>query len=104
MSSIQFVMCEEHNHKENETFLFYMQWTGNEDAITLLHQAITKSDVSEMYGDYSSFRMDLTKITEDAVDQLCKLKSSNGYHAMHTKCTGAFTSPITEEDMVEKQK
>ena len=27
---LEFVMFLEQNHKENELFIFYLQWTGNE--------------------------------------------------------------------------
>ena len=94
---MEFVTFTEHNHKENETFVFYLQWTGNEAALTLLQRAVDMSDISIMDGDYSSFTMNNEKIPESIVNQQCKLTTSNNFHRMYTKCTGTFACPLVDD-------
>jgi hypothetical protein len=95
--SREFVVFVEKNYHENETFLFYLQWTGNEDAIRLLEQNVKSVD----YDDYpGSLTLDTSiKITEDAVDQMCKVDAANSYHKMFTKCTGVFTCTFEDRDV-----
>jgi hypothetical protein len=96
-----FIRFTEKNHKEHETFHFYLQWNGNEEALTLLQKIVDKSDDSEMYGDCSTFTMDSTKqFTEEEVNLFCKLPCSNDYHGMFTKCTGTFYCPFQMEDLL----
>ncbi len=95
-----FIRFTERNNKEHETFHFYIQWNGNEEALTLLQKVVDKSDDSVMYGDCSTFTMDSTKkFTEEEVNLFCKLPCSNCYHEMYTKCTGTFVCPFTEDDI-----
>jgi hypothetical protein len=100
MSELEFVAFIEYNTKENETFIFYLQWTDNEDQLTLLAEATRKAIADDMYGDFGMFIMDIgVKIPESAVDVHKKITTFNGYHEMFTKCTGKFISPITREQI-----
>jgi hypothetical protein len=97
----EFVAFIEQNHKENETFVFYLQWTGNEDALTRLEESVENA-YDDMDGDYSSFSMDTSvKLTEDAVTQMCRLKLGT-YSSMFTKCTGVFKYPFDGQISAEE--
>jgi hypothetical protein len=105
MSNLEFVPFIEKNTKENETFVFYLQWTGNEEQLTLLDEAIRKSCCHFMDGDYSLVTMDINvKIPESAVDIHTKLKHFNAFHNLFTKCTGTFSCPITREIIDSKDE
>jgi hypothetical protein len=98
MSNLEFVPFIEKNTKENETFVFYLQWTGNEEQLTLLNKAIEKACYDDIYGDYSMVTMDIDiKIPESAVDIHKRIGSFNGYHKMFTKCVGKFRCPFDIE-------
>ena len=98
----EFIAFIEQNHKENETFVFYLQWTGNEDALTRLEESVENAMYDDMYGDYSSFSMDTSvKLTEDAVTQMCRLKFGT-YSRMFTKCTGVFKYPFDGQISAEE--
>jgi len=100
MSDLEFVAFIETNTKERETFIFYLQWTGNEEQLALLADALENANYDEMEGDFAFFTMDIgVKIPESAADVHTKIKTFNGYHEMFTKCTGKFISPITREQI-----
>ena len=84
---MEFITFIEHNHKELERFIFYLQWTGNEEPLTWLHKTVNRS-CSGMEGDYSDFEMDIdVKFTEEMVDQHCKLNYGS-YSRMFQKVVG----------------
>lgn len=100
MSSLEFVSFIEKNHKENETFIFFLQWTGNEAELRLLERATNKALLDDMYGDYVEVHLDASaRLSEATVDQMCRVKNTNNYHRMFTKCTGTFKCPLTEEEI-----
>jgi hypothetical protein len=98
MSSLEFVTFIEKNHKENETFIFFLQWTGNQSELRLLESATNKALLDDMYGDYVEVHLDASaRLSEATVDQMCRVSDTNNYHPMFTKCTGTFKCPLTEE-------
>lgn len=100
MSSLEFVTFIEKNHKENETFIFFLQWTGNEAELRLLERATNKALLDDMYGDYVEVHLDASaRLSEATVDQMCRVSDTNNYHRMFTKCTGTFKCPLTEEEI-----
>jgi hypothetical protein len=104
MTETEFVMFFEKNHKENELFIYYLQWNGNEEELTKLNTILSKALYDDMYGDYSFVMMDInTKIPESAVDIHCKVRDPNGYWKLFTKCTGKFIYPFDEEDLEEDE-
>jgi hypothetical protein len=97
-AALEFIPFIEQNMKENETFIFYLQWTGNEEQLMLLNKGIEHACYDDIYGDCSIVTMDInTKIPESAVDIHKRIQSLNGYHKMFTKCIGTFTCPYNEE-------
>ena len=90
---MEYITFIENNHKENEMFVFYLQYTGNEEALHRLNTIVSQADFSDMYGDYSTFMMDITtRISEDAVNQHIKL-NYGCYAPMFQKVNGIFTLP-----------
>ena len=98
---LEFVVFYERNHKENETFLFYLQWTGNETELTRLATCLSEADFRELRGDFVEVALDLgIKLPESVVDAHCQLKHTlNAYHPMFTKCTGVFHCPLDHSEI-----
>ena len=95
----EFVMFMERNHKENEMFCFYLQWNGNEEALTKLANFINQALYDDMIGDYSEVSIDIdTKIPESAVDLHCKIHDMNCFSRMFQKCVGQFKYPLDGYD------
>lgn len=86
---MEFVILYEFNYNTREPFFFYLQWTGNEEALTKLHKMVSKGSYD--YASQFSLNID-TKIPLEAVDIHCK--ASN----LFTKCTGKFTFPFYDDD------
>lgn len=100
---MEFLVIYETNHKENETFIHYCQWTGNENELNKLIQLIEKADYEELWGgDYSSVWVARNKcIPESAVDAHIGLDDPNGYSKMFVKHTGTFKCPKIDESLNE---
>ena len=94
-------MILEHNHKENETYVFYCQWTGNEEELEMLAKVIETAEC-ELSGDYSSFEVSRIKIPESAVDAHVKIQEFGCYIHMFQKCEGTFLCPEFSNDPFEK--
>ena len=96
---MQFILIVETNHKENETFLHYCQWTGNEEELEKLVVMLEKADYDDLYGgDFSSFWFSRTKVSESAVDEHVKLEEFGSYSRMFQKHTGKFVCPEFDGD------
>jgi hypothetical protein len=99
---LEFVVFYENYTKRPETFIFYLQWTGNEEQLTKLSRFTSKASYADWGPEESKVWIDIaTKIPESAVDVHCKVGSMNDYHEMFSKCTGKFTCPFDEEDLLE---
>ena len=59
---MQFVTLQEYNQKEHESFVFFLQYTGNEKAIDDLAYFIKNANTDDLYGDYSKFQIDKTTL------------------------------------------
>lgn len=97
---MEYLVIFETNHKENETFVHYCQWTGNEAELIKLIGYIGEADYEELYGgDYSSVTAAMNKrIPEAAVDAHVGLDDPNGYDAMFQKHKGTFLCPYFEDE------
>jgi hypothetical protein len=58
---MEYVKFTEHNMKENETYVFYLQYTGNKIALKKLNEAIHATNRYTLDGDTSWFELDLGK-------------------------------------------
>ncbi len=90
---MQFITIVETNHKENETFIHYCQWDGNEVELEKLFKMINFACYDDMAGDYSDFygRIDI-KLPESMVDEHVKLKYGC-FDYMFQKHVGVFKCP-----------
>lgn len=92
-----FRVIYETNYKENETFLHYCQYTGNEKELDMFCDIINHACFDELDGDVVKFYVGYNKlIPESAVDAHIGLDSPNGYAHMFQKHTGKFKCPRLE--------
>jgi len=54
---MEYCVFVEHNQKERESFIFYLQYTGNEKELELLYRLVTKADNGDLVGDVAYFEM-----------------------------------------------
>lgn len=73
---MEFVVVYEHNHKDEEVYIHYCQWTGNEESLTNFFDAIENADYEQFQGGhYSSFRSSTTKLPESVVNAHMNLEN-----------------------------
>lgn len=91
---MQFVKLTEINEHEGETWRFWLQVDGNEEALAKL--AIALGRVAELYGESYDvpFELDDQFKSEAYVDVLVEeAEDDDGYMAPHHKVTGVLTVP-----------
>jgi hypothetical protein len=101
---MEYIIILEHNKKEEETYVFYCQYTGNEGEMEKLMKAIETACTDDMYGDVALFETSRVKIPEAAVDIHCSINDFGSYIKMFQKCKGSFTCPEFSEDPYEIAK
>lgn len=85
----------ENNHKDNEMYIYYLQYDGNEEQLMALKEIIDESDCAKMYGDYSEFDLDIDNlVSQRTVDEQLKIRF-DGYSPFDV-CNGNFE--FYEED------
>jgi hypothetical protein len=102
---MNFITFKENNNKENESFIFFLQYDGNEEQLNKLNDIISKTDFSDLYGgDCSTFEIDIkTMISENSVDQITKINLGCFSH-LFNKCSGEFKFPyVLFEDLNESE-
>jgi hypothetical protein len=86
-----YVVLAEKCRKENETFVWFLQWTGNEDEIRKLDaylQAVTESD-EDYEGDISTYTLDITHtVSKQTAKEMCKV--SVWYYMSPEMLSGKF--------------
>lgn len=94
VDKLKFIVITEQNMKENELFVHYCQWNGNEYELRQLVRFIDNSNTEEqpVTGDISHFSASLVKISEEAVDEHMKL-SFGRRNCIFQKHMGSFTYP-----------
>ena len=74
-----FVVWSEFCNKEQETFLFFLQYDGNEDILNDLHRNLCAVDQG-IYGDNSIYCLDIKKtVSEKTAKNICKVNLVGGY-------------------------
>ena len=100
---MEYITFIEHNHKENESFIMFLQWTGNEEMLTKLRDFIVSADPSNLCGDYSEFEMDINnKVSESTANEMIKLDYGS-YSNMYQKVNGTFLYSALDEMDAEKK-
>jgi hypothetical protein len=88
-----FTLFRETNDHEGESWTFWLQRDGNEDALLALGELIAADEAEATY-DYP-YKLDLTQtLPEKAVDLLCRY-AEDGYYAAHNRVTGTLTIPAS---------
>lgn len=101
---MQYILILEDNKKEEETYLLYCQYTGNEAEMEQLISVIEVADPEDLDGDVAIFSVSRTRIPEAAVDAHVNIKDFGGYIHMFQKCEGTFTCPEFSEDPYQKAR
>lgn len=79
--------------------ILYLQWTGNEKALTELHTVISSAGY-DMSGSSLLYSMNIdVKVPEAVVDLHCSLTDVQYSAATLYKCKGAFMLPFTKESL-----
>ena len=100
---MEYITFIERNHKENESFIMFLQWTNNEELLTKLRDYIVSADPSNMCGDYSEFEMDIkNKVSESTANEMIKL-GYGSYSNMYQKVNGTFLYSALDEMDAEKK-
>ena len=87
---MQYITLQEYNKKENETFVFFLQYTGNEKEINKLVYYIKNANTDDLNGDFSIFSIDENNmISESAVKELIKVDLGS-YSSLFNMCKGKF--------------
>jgi len=99
----KFVLLHEYNTKENESFVYFMQYTGNEETIASFADFLSKADYDNMDGgEYVKFEIDTKNfVSENTADEMIKCNFGS-YNYMFSKLTGKMVSPFhgdSSEDM-----
>ena len=91
---MEFVVFTETNYKERESYITYLQWTGNEVELKKLDEILKRADTSEMDGDVSVFDMSLTRVSERSVDEHIEVsRSTPSMSHLFSKKVGVFVCP-----------
>ena len=87
---MKFVTFKEINMKENESFIFFLQYDNNEEKLKELSEIIKSADTSDLSGDFSKFEMDIALLSESTVNELGNVDL--GYYGpTFNVCRGDFT-------------
>jgi hypothetical protein len=88
---MQYIVFAEKNYKENETFVFYLQYTGNEKKLEKFAKFLKKANYNFMDGDYSTFSMQISaQISQQSVNEHLRINLGS-YDRMFQVCKGIFT-------------
>jgi hypothetical protein len=90
---MKYITFQENNKKEYESFIFFLQYDGNEEHLKLLNNYINYADFSSLYGDYSTFEIDIdTLLDEETVENICKVRLGS-FSKRFQICKGHFDLP-----------
>ena len=94
----KFVLLHEFNTKENESFVYFIQYTGNEKTLTSFADFISKANYDNMDGgEYVKFEIDTKNlVSENAADEMIKCNFGS-YNYMFSKLTGKMAYPFHED-------
>jgi hypothetical protein len=97
---MKFILLHEFNTKERESFIYFMQYTGNEKTIVSFANFISNACYGNLAGgDYVKFEIDTENlVSENTADEMRKCNFGSYY-----KLTGKMEDPFDEysvEDMV----
>lgn len=89
---IKYVMFMEKNQKEGDHFIFYLQYTDNEQEIAKLKNVVDTADFEDLHGDVSYFYIDTDNlISQYSVDEHVANKTFGSWGPMFQVCIGKMT-------------
>lgn len=102
----KFILLHAFNSKDNESFIYFIQYTGNEKTIASFADVISKADYSEMEGHYVKFEIDIeNEVSENTADEMIKCNFGSykfgPYSCMFYKLTGKMVNPFEDIDEYE---
>lgn len=82
-------------HYNGETFICFLQWTGNEEMLTKLEKFISSTDLSTEYNEeYPTFVININnKLSESTVNEMMKLNCNS-----FIKLNGKFNYSVLENE------
>ncbi len=71
---MKYVVFKEVNHREKDSFYFFLQYDGNEEKLNTLADIMYYANYEGMCGDYSEFAIDVDNlISQETVDEMLKV-------------------------------
>ena len=95
---VQFVRFTERNDNEGETWNFWLQLDGNEEALNLLKSELDGSADRWLV---DAYELNMSPIPESEVDILVK-HTRRGYFAYENKVTGKFEFTVPSEETAQE--
>lgn len=87
---MQYIVFVENNFKENEPFIFYLQYTGNERKLQKFAEIVDRAYYRDMEGDYSEFSINISSpVSEQSVLEHLRINLGT-YNRMFNICKGNF--------------
>ena len=101
---MKFILLHEFNTKENESFIYFMQYTGNEKTIASFAEFISKADYGNLDGgEYVKFEIDTKNlVSENTADEMIKCNFGS-YSYMFSKLTGKMVDPFNEDSVEDME-
>ena len=95
---MKFVVLHEFNTKK-QSFIYFMQYTGNEETIASFADLISKADYDNLGGDYVQFEIDSENlVSENTADEMIKCNFD-----MFSKLTGKMELPFTKKEVEDME-
>jgi hypothetical protein len=100
---MKFILLHEFNTKELESFIYFMQYTGNEKTIASFAEFISKADYDAMGGEYVKFEIDSKNlVSENTADEMIKCNFGS-YSCMFSKLTGKMEDSFNEDSVEDME-
>lgn len=95
---MMFILLHEFNTKENESFIYFIQYTGNEKIIASFANFILKANYDNLEGgDYVKFEIDTKNlVSENTANEMINCKFGS-YSYMFSKLTGKMLDPFNKD-------
>jgi hypothetical protein len=97
---MKFILLRVYNAKDCESYIYFMQYTGNEETIDSFAEFISKADYSELEGGhYVKFEIDSKNlVSENTADEMIKCD-----FGMFSKPTGKMVNPFHEDSIYDME-
>jgi hypothetical protein len=76
---VRFAVLAETSHKFKETWLWFLQFEGNEQELTSLGEKLLKTQQT-LESHLSIYKMGSQTVSEQTAKEMCEIKINNAYH------------------------